>query len=554
MTFNLLTGPFFPVRTRSGARRWVSFADLAKREGDEAPVAFAWPRSDFNAACFELAIGVAALALDLARPEDWHDEWCEPDGPEALADKIAPFVHAFAFLGEGPCFLQDLAPLPGDPNPVEALLIDTPGANGQKKNADLLTHGGRYPQLGLPAAAMALYTLQQFAPSGGAGNRTSMRGGGPMTCLVLPGAHQDGTPACLWDIVLANLPLVTDGVPRQKLERVFPWLAPTLTSGKDTGGQVIHENDPRVHPLQAFFGMPRRLRLVAGETEGTCAMTGETGPVVTGFVQVPYGVNYGLWSHPLTPYRRLKPEGEPYPAKPKSAHMGYRDWVSVTYGDPVSKTADPAQNVQHLLKRSAELRQKPCTRADPRLRIAGWAMSNMEAIAFLDSEQPLYLAEDEGAAKALAGFALQMAGAADFAAGLLRNALRRALFSENASVDTAKGLFHAARASFYAETESAFHQHLGHLNEDGGHRGEALRRWLHKMHDVAERLFDDATADVEANGDAMRRIADAASLMRAAFFGYGKDGKALFTLLDIAAPATAKTAKTGAGKAKGRSL
>jgi CRISPR system Cascade subunit CasA len=85
---------------------------------------------------------------------------------------------AFFLTGEGPRFLQEFDGIDGDEKPIEALLIDTPGENGQKKNADLLTHRRRCEMLGMPAAAMALYALQQFAPPGGAGNRTSLRAGG----------------------------------------------------------------------------------------------------------------------------------------------------------------------------------------------------------------------------------------------------------------------------------------------------------------------------------------------------------------------------------------
>ena len=83
------------------------------------------------------------------------------------------------------------------------LFIDSAGGSTAKKNADLMVKRGRYGNLPLPLAAMALYTLQSFAPSGGAGNRTSMRGGGPMVTLMQP---LDGNAHPLWRLIWSNVP------------------------------------------------------------------------------------------------------------------------------------------------------------------------------------------------------------------------------------------------------------------------------------------------------------------------------------------------------------
>ena len=72
-------------------------------------------------------------------------------------------------------------------------------------------------------------------------------------------------------------------------------------------------------------------------------MTGEPGPLVDGFSQKPWGVNYGLWTHPLTPYRRQKEGAEPYSVKPKSARFGYRDWTPVVVGGNQGVLAEPAE-------------------------------------------------------------------------------------------------------------------------------------------------------------------------------------------------------------------
>ena len=103
--------------------------------------------------------------------------------------------------GDGPRFLQDFEELVSGAEPIERLLIETPGDSTLRKNTDLLVHRDRVARLGRAAAAMALYTFQNWAPAGGAGNRTGLRGGGPLITLVLPPAAPS-----LWHVLWANVP------------------------------------------------------------------------------------------------------------------------------------------------------------------------------------------------------------------------------------------------------------------------------------------------------------------------------------------------------------
>src|SRR5690606_20723140 len=117
-----------------------------------------------------------------------------------------------------------------------------------------MVHRGRYDSLDLPLAAMTLYTFQAFAPAGGAGNRTSMRGGGPLVTLV-------GPFETLWQTVWANMP---QGLPAHIDE--LPWMRPTRLSSM---GDLTYPPEGKVFSVEAFFGMPRRLRLVVAEDHVT---------------------------------------------------------------------------------------------------------------------------------------------------------------------------------------------------------------------------------------------------------------------------------------------
>ena len=264
-------------------------------------------------------------------------------------------------------------------------------------------------------------------------------------------------------------------------------------------------------------------------------MTGGEGPIVAEWAQKPWGVNYGIWTHPLTPYRWPKEGAEPYSVKPKSNRLGYRDWVSVTVGEKhKAGSAEPAPAV--LLARTTrdELRQSG---VDAKLRAGGWAMNNMEAIAYLSAEQPLHLAPDAAVQGLIDARAKRFARAADILAAALVGALRDALFSEGAKPSTDKSLFEAARGAFYERTEDEFHATLDRAT-DGASEEDEARAWLRVLGRAARDVFNE-TAPVPADEpERAGRIAGGFASLRGVLAGYGAPGKALFEELGLAAPDT----------------
>jgi hypothetical protein len=55
--------------------------------------------------------------------------------------------------------------------------------------------------------------------------------------------------------------------------------------------------------------------------------------VVTGFIAEPWGVNYGVFSHPLTPYRKIKTDT--LPVHTPKGQVGYRQWLGLVYARPM---------------------------------------------------------------------------------------------------------------------------------------------------------------------------------------------------------------------------
>ena len=192
MPYDLRVESWLPFRRRSGVVEWLPPHAIADQLANDPIVALAAPRPDFNGALLEFLIGLISVALALPDEDAWEDLAGTPPAPDYLRKRLMALPDAFTLDGGGPRFLQDYtaADFAGQADlPIENLLIDAAGENTQKLNKDLFVKRGRADVLGRPAAAMALITLQGYAPSGGQGHRTSMRGGGPLTTLVEPRAN-----------------------------------------------------------------------------------------------------------------------------------------------------------------------------------------------------------------------------------------------------------------------------------------------------------------------------------------------------------------------------
>lgn len=181
--FNLLDQAWLPVWRSDGAAETIRLAEITRDIEANPIVTIDWSRADFRIAAIEFLIGLVATACPPPPGDDeaWLDGWEAPPSPDALARSFAPIAVAFDLDGPGPRFLQDFDELPGDPDSPETLLIEAPGSETRRKNTALLVKPDRITRLARPAAAMALFTLQCYAPAGGRGNLTSLRGGGPLT-------------------------------------------------------------------------------------------------------------------------------------------------------------------------------------------------------------------------------------------------------------------------------------------------------------------------------------------------------------------------------------
>ena len=511
MPLNLISDPWLPVRTETGRR--VIRPDQIGEPGVLVPD---WLRADLNVACLELLIGLVYMADPPSDAADWEAR--RAPAPNRLREAMAPLAEAFNLGGAGPRFLQDLEPLEGNPNPPDMLFIDSSGGNTAKNNADLFVRRGRYPALDPAIAAMALYALQAHAPSGGAGNRTSMRGGGPLVTLVDPG----GT---LWDLVWANVP---DGNPQGP--DALPWMHETRTSEK--GRPPTYPPETNQMPAEPFFGMPRRLRLVFEDD------------LVTGVVQRPYGTNYDGWRHPLTPYYEPKAGAGWLPQHPRAGAFGYHQWLGIVMDGQVRDTLRRADALTAYDDRVPGVDRMHLER-QPSVLVAGWSMDNMKPREFLLSREPL-LALDPAAQDAVRG----MVRAAEAVGGALRNALKPVVGAD----DTKKSTLSLLHERFFTETEAGFQKAVATL--EAGEGAAASEGWLKGMRCVALAIFDEQSRPVHTRpivNEAMKaevkkrnpkgkvfldagEVVAARGRLLALFAGRGKAGASLYGELGLDVP------------------
>ncbi|MBN8492950.1 MAG: type I-E CRISPR-associated protein Cse1/CasA [Burkholderiales bacterium] len=506
---NLLDEPWMPVRLHSGEREWIAPHQLS----DARIAAFDADRADFNGALAQFAIGLLQTCTTVDNAIEWRGFFSAPPDQTALHAWFEPHRNAFEFDGSGARFMQDfdLRATEGESVAIGSLLIETPGENTLKNNSDHFVKRGLLNQLCPCCAALALFTLQLNAPSGGAGHRTGLRGGGPLTTLLLAeqGPH---SLRSLWHDLWLNVReregfLASGGDSSKSApHHSFPWLA-SVSAMQTEGGSMA---PVQVHPSHVFWAMPRRIRLDFETVgSGACDMCGrESDRQVRQYVTRNYGLNYkGAWSHPLSPYYESK-EGW-LPLHPQPGGLGYRHWLGWVLG---------MQNENRKVKRAEVIAQffeaQVERRTGVRLRLwaFGYDMDNMKARCWYEATMPLYALNDcdRQVQKDLGEEVGSWLTGAELAASYTRGAVKDAWFGGDA-----RGDFSFVDSAFWSRTETAFYELLRERINAARQgtpveRQATAERWRERLRNTALRLFDDelvGTGPVERQNPA--RIAKA---------------------------------------------
>lgn len=519
---NLLDEAWIPVHRKSGVQDWIAPWQI----GEPDIVALDARRPDFNGTLVQFLIGLVQTTTPMNSHAEWQQWYVAPPSSETLKSWFAPVANAFEFNGDGARFMQDFSlRTAGEKdavfNDIGSLLIEAPGDNSLKENKDHFIKRGFALGLCPHCAATALFTLQTNAPSGGNGHYTSLRGGGPLTTLIV------ATPVrSLWHTVWLNVRERTSflgscgDANKSAPHFIFPWLT-DMHSIQAMRGKTA---PIQVHPAHVFWGMPRRIRLDQDNTvSGHCDTCGrKSEKLLTRYITKPKGFDYkGAWKHPLSPYYENKPE-EWLPMHPQPGGLGYKlwlGWVLGVQGD--KKKIQPASQVSHVLENGRH-------KGKFRLWVFGYDMDNMKARCWYESTFPLYgLAEcrKDGRELVQTGVA-KWINAADHVAFLVRSAVRSAWFSDGAEV---KGDWGFIDATFWSRTESEFFRLLSELveqahNDSDEDTSARLQRpnnqWRTELIEAALELFDGelvGSAPIERQNP--RRVAEAHNRLRGSLYG-----------------------------------
>lgn len=490
MVFNLIREKWIWVKRQDGTYEKIAPWMVTDQLESNPFVSLFTQRADFNGSLIQFMIGLVQTTMSPINEREWRKYFTSPPKPEELKEKFEKVSEAFDLDGEKYRFMQDLEDLEGVENRVDALLVEMPGEQTLKHNADHFLKRDTVEQMCFPCCATALFNLQLNAPSGGQGHRTSLRGGGPLTTLVLGNN--------LWQTIWLNIVLDENftslgDVEKREIGDIFPWMKPTRSS-ETKGGKETTPMD--VNPKQMYWGMPRRIRLCLDENfSGICDVCGhETERTISNYIAKNYGVNYtGAWRHVLTPYQETK--DAMLPRHPQPGGFSYRHWLGLVQTDP-DKGFHPSLALEKFRSKQRSLADlDEVFKYQAQLWSFGYDFDNMKVRCWYESTMPLLNVPD-GVRSAYETAISQLIKTAEAIGINTRGCIKQALYG---SV-TLRGDLSFIDARFWHDTEPFFYSSLSEmatLLENGQDVVELKLKWIRHLKRVSENLFDEYSQSMQ---------------------------------------------------------
>lgn len=497
---NLIYDAWIQVRRKSGKEEKIAPCQMTDGISSDPIIELAAPRPDFNGALIQFLIGLLQTTCAPESKAQWREWLKNPPSLEELKSKFEPVTFAFNLDGDGPRFMQDLT-LESDlrktdePESIDKLLIDSPGGQTEKFNADHFIKRGRVEGLCLSCTVQALLTLQLNAPAGGAGHRVGLRGGGPVNTIIL----EDNLWKTAWSNILDQNRFDNLAKPEKKEDGdKFPWCEKTRTSEQD---RATTSQD--IHPDQIYWSLPRRIRLIFKQDEGQCDLCDGEGIIVREYFTKPYGVMYKSVMHPLTPtYEKIDNGDTAILAVHQHEAVGYKNWLGFV------QTIEENKRIAEVINQAFDRRM-----TDFRLYAFGYDMDNMKASCWYEGVMPIVTIEDASKRQIFEAHIAVIIKAANSIAVSLRHAIKDALFdSSKKKVDLG-----FAVQRFWQETEPAFYRLISRLRDETMAERDGLsvkQEWHKCLTRKAEQIFDDASQSEMIGEVNVKRVAVAWNKMK----------------------------------------
>lgn len=524
MKFNLIDEKWISVKRKDGTPDRIRPWEVTDNFAGNPVVALDAPRPDFNGALIQFLIGLVQTTFAPANPIEWKQKLKTPPSPDQLKAAFMTVHHAFELGGDGPRFMQVAVPI-GKLEPIETLLIDTPGQKTCEDNKDHFVKRNRISAMCPDCSASAILTLHCNASAGGRGYMTSLRGGGPLTTLVIGDERFD----CLWQTIWLNvlensifLNMCNSG--KNALAESFPWL----------GNMKAKLTEQDIHPSQYYWAMPRRVRLhldnlVAGHCD-ICSQ--DTKALISMCQEEPNGIKYvEPMKHPLSPYNSNSTKA----VLTQPGGMGYRHWLGLVALDTAGGK-EPARVVHEFIMHQE---------SDWEFRL--WAFGydfvpkQDKARCWYEAKMPLIYVESSirGEYEQLVANLIKTSTEI---AGNVRSAIKEAWFHRPRDV---KGDMFFVDSTYWQNTEPVFYETLSGLKimlESGSDSIAARGVWHRALCDEALKIFDMHAWNGPVEDADPKRVVKA----RKALEAYNK-GKKIKELLGL--PVAKKIATKGKKKA-----
>jgi CRISPR system Cascade subunit CasA len=511
---NLIKDIWLPVIRNDGMREKIAIWQILDSYKENPVIDIEAPRPDFRNALYQLLIGIVQVAAMPDDEEDWGELWTKPYSADEFKKKILAYEDCFEIDSDGPAFMQDYSLEEYKKDDLTNIFINLPS----NKHFNKITPN----EIDGYWAAIALYTLQTFASGGGRGQMTGIRGGGPLTTILMF-EYINLQIATIWQKIWLNvlsnghLSNLYGNLMKKEKGDIFPWMKPTKISRSGIG---LYNQE--CHPFHIYFGMPRRIRLHFTDKESVCMLSGEVvEKVVTSYNSTPYGNNYsGVWIHPLNAYRvdPNKKEEPPISEKGQPGGIAYHYWPKVALGYLFDTKIPP---LVLSVSQSSEERKKILKSNQIYVWAAGYDNDKMKARCWYEAIMPVYSLEMQQAKEVelitnnFISFSIDCSRTIPFF-------IKQAWYKNPKEV---KGSLSYIANTLFHYTENDFYQILSHLVNDifnNKNISQCSADWKKIIINQSLELFDTWALSCQEEGLDMKRVIAARNGLKRAIFGSAK--------------------------------